>query len=230
MAEAPVLSTLNPPARRPLHETVLTQLLLAVRTGKLRQGERLPEAEIAERLSLSRGTVREAIRRLEQEGLVVTLPHRGAYVASVGAEDAAEIFALRRVLESFAVREAARRASPVDLEGLAALVREMQAAAEAGDRVERVRCDLLFHEQLCRLSGNRLLQKFWSSLALKLWLIYLDPRSQPQPDPVRRAAVHFELVDMLRRRDVDGAATWIERHIDQRGQRAVEELSAGVDP
>lgn len=229
MPTSPVLSTLSPLTRRPLHELVLTQLLVAIRAGKLRQGERLPEADIAERLMLSRGTVREAVRRLEQEGLVVSLPHRGAYIASVTAEDAAEIFTLRRLVESHAVREAATRGTPQDLEELTTLVREMVAAAERNDRVERVRCDLLFHERLCELSGNRLLHKFWTSLALRLWLIYLDPRSQPRPDSVRRAAAHLALVDLLRLRDVEGAVAWISRHVEERGRRAVQELSAQRD-
>lgn len=220
-----VLASLQPLDRRRLHELVLTQLLIAIQSGRLKQGERLPEMEIAERLSLSRGTVREAIRRLEQEGLVVSQPHRGAFITRLTPEDADEIFSLRCLLESFAVRLAVPRVTEAALSELEAIARAMVAASEQGDRIERVRVDLEFHERLCLLSGHRHLHRMWSGLALKLWLVYFDRRSRRGPDVVGRAASHFELIEHLRRRETEAAVAWIERHIVERGERALEELS-----
>lgn len=220
-----LLAALQPPERRGLHDMVLAQLLGAIRTGQVKQGERLVEADIAERLGLSRGVVREAIRRLEQEGLVTSQPHRGTFITQVSPRDAVEIFALRRLLESFAVRLAVPRVAESDLERLDGTVAAMVDASKRGDRVERVHLDLRFHEQVCLLSGYNHLHRIWSGLALKLWLIYFDQRSHPGPDVVGRAVSHFELIEHLRRRDLEAAVGWIESHIDVRAERAQAELA-----
>lgn len=220
------LDVLQPPARRGLHDMVLGQLLEALRTGQIKQGERLFEVDIAQRLGMSRGIVREAIRRLEQEGLVVSLPHRGTFITRLTSQDAVEIFALRRLLESYAVRLAAPRVTEPDLENLAKIADAMVSASEREDRLERVRVDLQFHEQICLLSGNSNLHRLWSSLALKLWLIYFDPRSHGGTDMVGRAASHFDVIELLRQRDAEAAAAWIESHIDIRARRAEAELAS----
>ena len=225
VTEPHILASLQPLDRRRLHELVLTQLLIAIQSGHLKQGERLPELEIAERLSLSRGTVREAIRRLEQAGLVVSQPHRGAFITQLSPEDAREIFSLRRLLEAFAVRLAVARVTEEALSELETLTKVMVDLSERGKRIERVRIDLQFHERLCLLSGHRHLHQVWYGLALKLWLVYFDPRSRQGPDVVGRAASHFELIEHLRRGEAEEAVSWIERHIGERGERALDELS-----
>lgn len=224
-AQPSLLAALQPPQRQGLHEMVLAQLLAAIRTGQVKPGERLLEAEIAERLGLSRGIVREAIRRLEQEGLVISQPHRGTFVARLSPQDAVEIFALRRLLESFAVRLAVPRVAEPDLEHLAGLTEAMVDASKRGDRVERIQLDLRFHEQLCLLSGYAQLHRIWTGLTLKLWLIYFDQRSHPGRDIVGRAVSHLELIERLRRRDLEGAVAWIESHIDVRAERAQADLA-----
>ena len=225
----PFLDVLQPPTRRGLHEMVLAQLLEAIRTGQIKQGDRLLEVDIAERLGMSRGIVREAIRRLEQEGLVVSQPHRGTFITRLTGQDAIEIFALRRLLEAFAVRLAASRISERELDQLAKTAGAMVGASERGDRLERVGLDLQFHEQLCVFSGYTHLHRLWSGLTLKLWLIYFDQRSHSGPDLVGRAASHFDLIEMLRVRDAPAAVAWIESHIDVRAERALADLTAPND-
>lgn len=222
----PFLDVLQPPTRRGLHEMVLAQLLEAIRTGQIKQGERLLEADIAERLGMSRGIVREAIRRLEQEGLVVSQPHRGTFITRLTSQDATEIFALRRLLESFAVRLAAERVGELELDQLAGIAGAMVSASERGNRLERVSLDLQFHEQLCVFSGYTHLHRLWSGLTLKLWLIYFDQRSHSGPDLVGRAASHFDLIELLRGHDSEAAVAWIESHIDVRAERALAELAS----
>lgn len=227
--EQSLLSYLRPVERRVLHETVLVQLLMAIRNGQVKPGERIREADIAERLGLSRGTVREALLRLEQDGVVVSQPHRGTYIAPITPQDAAELFSLRRVLESFAVELAVPHLTDVALEDLATTARSMVAAAEAGDHAEHRRLDLQFHEQLCLLSGHRHLYKAWAALVLKLWLIYFDRLGRFVEDPVERASAHFVLIEILRRRDVPAAKAWIEHHIDNRAQRVIAYMKDGAE-
>lgn len=228
VARPVMLDSLEPVDHRGLHEAVLTQLLVAIRHGRLGPGERLREAEIAERLGLSRGTVREAIRRLEQEGLVVSQPHRGSYIARVGVEEATEIYSLRRVLEAFAVRLAIPRIDDDALAELSETVQAMVSAARSGDRNEHLRIDLKFHEQICLRGGHQYLHRVWSGLALKLWLVSFGLRDDTADDQSARARAHFELVDILRRRQEDRAVDWIEKHIDARRRLVVEQL-AGLD-
>ncbi|MGH2457354.1 MAG: GntR family transcriptional regulator [Chloroflexota bacterium] len=220
-----MLDSLEPVDHRGLHEAVLTQLLVAIRRGQLGPGERLREAEIAERLGLSRGTVREAIRRLEQEGLVVSQPHRGAYIAKVGVEEAEEIYSLRRVLEAFAVRLAIPNLDEAALAELSETVEAMVDAARSGDRNEHLRIDLKFHEQICVRARHRYLHRVWSGLALKLWLVSFGLRDDTADDRSARARAHFALVDLLRRGDADRAVEWIERHIDARKRQVIEQFA-----
>lgn len=211
--DSSLVLSLQPPDRRNLHEVVLHQLLEAIRLGQLKPGDRLREEQIAEHLSLSRGTVREAIRRLEQEGLVVTHPHRGTFIASLTVKEVSDIFALRRLLEGFAVRLAARRATERDLEALGETTKAMVAASEAGRRLERIQIDHHFHEQICALSDNAYLHRVWSSLKCKLWLVYFARNDRSTADLVSRARSHYDLIELLRRRDADGAVAWLEAHI-----------------
>lgn len=223
--EQSLLAYLRPVEQRVLHETVLVQLLMAIRNGQVKPGERIREVDIAERLGLSRGTVREALLRLEQDGVVVSQPHRGTFIAPITVEDAAELFSLRRVLESFAVELAVPRITDEAIDDLEATARAMVAAAEKGDHAEHRRLDLEFHEQICLISGHRHLYKAWAALALKLWLIYFDRRGRFVEDPVARSTAHFELIGILRHRDTAAAKDWIERHIANRGQRVVKYMT-----
>jgi len=219
-----LIDSLQPVDQRGLHERVLAQLLVAIRNGQLQPGEHLREAEIAERLGLSRGTVREAIRRLEQEGLVVSQPHRGAYIAQLAAGDAAEIYSLRRVLEVFAIELLVPRSSAEVVNGLEAIVREMVAVAESGNRIGHLQLDLRFHEQLCLLSRHRTLHHTWTGLALKLWLVNFQLPSHLDSDLVSRATAHFELVELIRAGQTAAAIFWIQQHVDNRSRRVFDAI------
>lgn len=225
-----LLDALRPPERHGLHDAVLVQLMAAIRSGQLKQGDRLLEVEIANRLGLSRGIVREAIRRLEQEGLVVSSPHRGSFVARLSPADVAEIYSVRCALEALAVELAMPRMTDEVLEDLTQIASAMVEAAERDDRGERVRLDLLFHERICLLSGHRYLHKLWSGLTLRRWLVYFDPARRPDPDLVGRSRAHFELIDLLRQRQIDAAIAWTRQHVLSRADAALESLSATDSP
>jgi DNA-binding GntR family transcriptional regulator len=226
MRDSPLLADLQPPERRVLHEQVLEQLLNGLRNGQLRPGERLLEVEIATRLGLSRGTVREAIRRLEQDGLVVSQPHRGTFVVEPTAADVAEVYSLRLMLEGYAVRLACPRLTPAMLAELAGLVEAMAAAAEQADQQAQLRHDQRFHAQLCRFSGHRHLYETWARLALKLWLVNYSLRPDNSVGGRDRALVHWELIELLQRGAAEAAADWVERHIARRAREVVERVAA----
>jgi DNA-binding GntR family transcriptional regulator len=226
--QSPILADLQPPDRRALHQLVLAQLLDGIRNGQLKPGERLLEVEIAERLNLSRGTTREAIRRLQQDGLVVTQPHRGTFVAQFGPRDVAELFSLRLLLETYNVRLAIGRLTEAALAELTVSAAAIVAAAERGDQIDQLRQDQRFHEQICLMSGHAHLYETWSRLSLKLWLVAyaLPPRDGGHAR--RRARSHDDLIDMLRRGAADAASAWLAAHIRRRAHEVLTVI-AGAD-
>ena len=101
---------------KPLRELVFESLREAIIQGKLGPGERLMEIQLAEEMGVSRTPVREAIRKLELEGLVVMIPRKGAYVAGLSLKDIADVFEIRRALEGLAAELASERATDEELE------------------------------------------------------------------------------------------------------------------
>src|SRR5438094_6563273 len=164
MAEHGVLG----PARfKGLHGEVLDILRRAITSGELRPGQRILEVELAAQLQISRATLREALRRLEEDGLVVTSPHRGTYVNRLSAEDVHQLFALRALLEGHAVRTIATRHADEPIAALQAIVDQL-AATPSARTPERIELDLRFHETLCALSGNRYLLQVWQNIRTHL--------------------------------------------------------------
>src|ERR1700749_4949114 len=118
--------------RRSLADEVTDQLRDFILTGQLQPGDRAGEAEISQRLRVSRGPVREALVRLEQEGLVVSEWHRGASVVDFTKEDVAELATLRTALEKLAMGQAARSATAEDLARLQEIVEQMRTVRQGG--------------------------------------------------------------------------------------------------
>ncbi|MBR1805947.1 MAG: GntR family transcriptional regulator, partial [Selenomonadaceae bacterium] len=139
---------------QPLRETVCETLREAIRKGILEPGERLMEVQLAEELGISRTPVREAIRKLEQEGYVIMMPRRGTYVSSVSVSDIKEIFEIRSALESLSTGLAARRIEPDELEKLRALLAEIEGHIKSRDMDKIVEADIEFHGLLYRVSRN----------------------------------------------------------------------------
>jgi len=151
-------------ARSPLYATILSAIRTSIISGKLRPGDHLGENEIAKQMGVSRAPVREAIRRLEQEGLVESVPFRGVHVADVSEEDLDEIYQVRAMLEGYAIRRVATRLEPQDIALFQHLLETMRDAAMQGDLDLLVATDLSFHEEILRLSGSRLIQRVWAAM------------------------------------------------------------------
>ena len=133
---------------QPLREIVCEVLRDAIRGGILKPGEWLKENDLADELLVSRTPVREAIRKLEQEGYVVTVPRRGAYVASVSIRDINEIFEIRAALEALACELASERITDEEQERLERLLVAIGRAIEEHDMDRIVQTDIEFHELL----------------------------------------------------------------------------------
>lgn len=186
------------------------RLLEDIRSGTLAPGARLRETELAERLGISRTPVREAIRQLETDGLVVHLPRQGATIRSLDHAEVVELYEMRAVLEGTAARLAARAASDIELAELAALNAELEQApvGAAARELNRV-----FHRTLIDAARNRFLIKSMS--ALQKTLLILGPTTLADPErAISAVAEHAAVLAALRARDGTGAETAMRAHVE----------------
>lgn len=160
MAPADTLAEVLPLAEEEtlsLSERAFRRLRDSIIQGQLAAGTRISERSLAAALGISAQPVREALRRLEQDGMVVTLPRRGTIVAEIGPQRLAEIGRIRVALEGVAAALAAERMSVADLAALAGIVRAMRAATAAEDTEALNDCNERFHLLLHTATGNQFL-------------------------------------------------------------------------
>ncbi len=199
---------------QPLRETVCEALRSAIRNGILEPGERLMEVQLAEELGISRTPVREAIRKLEQEGYVIMMPRRGTYVSSVSVNDIKEIFEIRSALESLSTGLAARRIEPDELEKLRALLTEIEGHIERKDIDKIVETDIEFHGLLYQVSRNERLVTIISNL--KEQLARFRTLSMSYPGRLQETLEeHRAMVEAIAANDVEAARDAAERHMER---------------
>jgi len=214
MSKETNLSLLAPPSRT-LSVHIADQLRQAILSEQLVPGQRIVEREIAEAMETSRGPVRDALLSLENEGLVVSYPHRGTFVAQLSREDAEEIYTLRQALESLAVEYVLKRATPEQLDELDEYVEQMAAImGQAHDQLDITEVDLAFHRAICRLSGHQRLLDAWEALSAQTRLLLLTQRRRhPHEFEERDVEWHRRLVDALRQRDLERAHEELRKHL-----------------
>ena len=144
-------------------------LLHTIESGSLAPGVRLREAELADRFQISRTPVREALKRLESQGLVVHEPHYGAVVARISDDQIEELYMVREVLEGAAAREAASHATPVEIDVLFEMLERDRSLVEEPRKLAHT--NRLFHARLRNASRNRYLSRTLENLRLSLALL-----------------------------------------------------------
>ncbi len=199
---------------RPLRETVCEALRDAIKRGILEPGERLMEVQLAEELGISRTPVREAIRKLEQEGYVIMMPRRGTYVSSISVRDVKEIFEIRSALETLAAVLATIRIEPEELDRLRALLTEIEGHIKNNDMDKIVATDVEFHGLLYQVSRNERLVAIISNLMEQL--ARFRTLSMSYPGRLQETlAEHRAMVEAIAAGDVDAARDAAERHMEQ---------------
>jgi DNA-binding GntR family transcriptional regulator len=198
----------TPARRRGLADEVADRIRDAIFDGGYAPGAQLREVELAAALGVSRGPVREALLKLEREGLVRGEWHRGTTVTALSDGDVAELASLRAALEQLAVGLVVERG-----EGLAevdAAVRRMERAA---DEHEMVRCDLAFHDAVYAAAGHRRLEEAWRAIRSQVHLFLLT-RIGVDSDGYLAGipAEHRQLADALREGDRDAALELFATH------------------
>jgi len=200
-----------------LKENVTNLLRQSIIDGTLASGEELNQAQIAERLGISRGPVREALGQLEQEGLVRSVPYKGVVVTPLDPGYVRELYSLRSVLETFALRLGMERADPDDLATLRAVVDGMRAAAKRGDARELSQLDLRFHSSIIEMSRHQLLERAWTPLKIGVQRC-LQSRHRIYPTLDDVVGSHPALLAAIERGDADGACAILHDHIIEAGE------------
>jgi DNA-binding GntR family transcriptional regulator len=200
--------------RRSLADEVTDQLRDIILTGGLNPGDRAGEAEISQRLRVSRGPVREALVRLEQEGLVASEWHRGALVVDLTRTDVVELATLRAALEAVAMSEAAREATEKDLGLLQDAVERMRSARERGSDESLVRLDVEFHDIVYRAAHHDRLYAAWTTIRSQVALALLRRRVVNEDYLGIVVEEHAALAATLASRDPDRAKAEIATHLE----------------
>jgi DNA-binding GntR family transcriptional regulator len=214
---------------RVLRQRVLEHFQSALLEGLLNPGDRLVEAEIAAEMGISRGPVREAIRKLEEQGLVMTVPYKGSFVVKLTPADIFEICTLRAVLETFAVELVVQNARPAGLQQLDGIVQSLREAAEAGHSARLLDLDLGFHETLSSLCGHKRLCSLLADIYIQSRLYFRTAKPVfPYPYYSRYeeiAEAHQAILDAVRDKDATAAKRAIAEHI----MTLCREVAAGSD-
>ena len=178
--------------------------------GRYAMGEHIVESGVANELGISRAPVREALRRLTQEGLAVEHPRRGTFVREISAKDFIDIYNVRIAVESAAVRMVVRSGAPLDR--IESTIAKLSKAASRGDVSRTVSLELKIHELICEASGNNyLLSVFQSLLGTVHLALGLDDSAYENLEDV--TAEHEALLEAMRSGDADKAARAMHEHI-----------------
>jgi DNA-binding GntR family transcriptional regulator len=181
-------------------------------SGRQKPGERLRENELSSRLGLSRTPLRDALRRLTEEGLVVIKPYCGASVAQVDDAEEADLREVRVALELLAVRTLAQRFAVADAKALRAIAARIEEQAGRGDRGKEFLADGTFHRALAERSGNGVLADALARIDGRVQLVRLKRRLN-QPADLAVLAAHGRIIDALEAGEGERAERILEEHI-----------------
>lgn len=212
-------------AYKPLREVVSEALRNAIQEGILQPGERLMEIQLAEELGVSRTPIREAIRKLEQEGFVVMIPRRGTYVANISLKDISQVYEIRSALEELAAGLAAERITEDEIELLERMVVEIGDHIESGDMDKIVAADVEFHDVLYKASRNLRLAEIVNNLRDQI----LRFRSISMNQPGRLAKTweeHREMVEAIAAHNATQARKIARLHMEHAEQVLLNGLSS----
>ncbi|WP_129772904.1 GntR family transcriptional regulator [Streptomyces sp. L-9-10] len=209
-AAAPAAVVKQPPAA----DRVYSHIKEAVLDRRYEGGTLLTEGELAEAVGVSRTPVREALLKLEVEGLIKLYPKKGALVLAVSAQEIADVVETRLLVEEFAVRKAVPASARL-IARLEDVLEEQRRLAEDGDLAAVAVADRCFHAEIVRHAGNEILSKLYDQLRdrqLRMGVAVLEAH----PDRIaKNITEHTEMLDAIRTGDADGAAQCLRRHVSR---------------
>lgn len=207
----------------PLRDVVFYTLRQAILKGELEPGERLMEMQLAEQLGVSRTPIREAIRKLELEGLVLMIPRRGAIVAKITEKDLRDVLEVRSSLERLSTELACERMKDDTIVELKKAQEAFKAALDQEDITLQAQKDVEFHDVIYKATGNLRLIQMLNNLREQMYryrLEYLKDSSTHQ----LLIKEHQDIVNCLEERDGTGAKMIISNHINRQYEDVIHTL------
>jgi len=185
-----------------MENEILYRMREAIVSGKIEPGAQLNETDIAKQMAVSRIPVRESLRKLEQEGLIIRLPNKGCFVITFSEQDIKEVFSLRASLESMAYQWAIPKMTPQDVQKLQDMIEQQEQAIRNEDYDELARLDMHFHEYICiKADHSRLLKAWYEQHAQSQMLLNLRFRHLAEYTPETVPIDHDRILKAIENND-----------------------------
>lgn len=213
--------------KKPLSDFIFDELRSEILSGNLKPGERLMEIKYAQSLGVSRTPFREAVRKLEKEGLVTVLPRRGAHVSLLSVKDLCDVLDIRCALDMLAIEKFIENAKEADLLHLKSLIDMFARATEDDNLQEQAASDVDFHEYIYTHTGNERLVQIYYSLKDQLYrfrILYLKEVFEPSAV----AEEHYKMLDAIHRKNIDAAKQMAALHIQNQKNNLLKETKKGI--
>jgi DNA-binding GntR family transcriptional regulator len=205
-----------------LPEEVFEVLSGAILTAALKEGERLNETELAQRMGISRAPVREALAELAKHGLAVQVPRKGTFVAQWKKEDLWEVATLRSVLEGLAAKLASSSVEPADVHFFQDVIERMEVADQEGDVQQLIDLDLMFHSRIWECAGHKRLQSVLEDLKLQTRFFMIVTRPS---DVISYPEQHRTLLEAICSQDPERAQQAAIEHVSGSATLTLQGLS-----
>lgn len=207
----------------PLRDVVFQTLRKAILTGELKPGERLMEIHLADKLGVSRTPIREAIHKLELEGLVTMLPRRGAMVSEISENGLKDVLEVRRSLDAFCAELAAKRISETEKEELKEAYNAFNDAVATGDATIMAKADVAFHDIIITATGNERLIMIINNLGEQMYRYRFEYiKDETKRDDIMRE--HKALMESILNGDELAAGNAARIHIDNQEKAIIRRL------
>ena len=197
----------------PLRDVVFNTLRQAILRGELQPGERLLEIHLADKLGVSRTPIREAIRKLELEGVVLMIPRKGAVVAEITEKSLRDVLEVRRALEELAMKLACEKILDEEIEELKVAAKEFEDALKTGDVTVYAEADVKFHDIIYRTTDNQRLIQLLYNLREQMYRYRVEYLKRDDSHDTLLAE-HQYIIETLEKRNADEAIKAICAHID----------------
>lgn len=207
----------------PLRDVVFNTLRHAILKGELEPGERLMEIALAQKLGVSRTPIREAIRKLELEGLVVMVPRKGAEVADITEKDLRDVLEVRTALEELSIELAMKNMTDEDYENLKKASKSFAKDSEGDDLIKIAEADVAFHEVIYMATGNKRLIQMINNLREQMYryrLEYIKDKSTH----ARLVEEHERIIEAMQKQDVNAAKAAIKLHVENQEENILKSI------
>ena len=205
----------------PLRDVVFNTLRQAILRGELKPGERLMEIQLANKLGVSRTPVREAIRKLELEGLVLMIPRKGAEVADISEKSLKDVLEVREALEELAARLACDKITKEGINRLKEAAQDFRSALKSNDITQMAEADVRFHDLICNATENQKLGQLLNNLREQMYRYRIEYLKDQQVYE-KLLSEQEEIIRHIEKGEKDEAARVVSRHIENQAQAVTD--------